>query len=239
MGTKETNGGAMSKGIGERHGPAPSTEGSEYRTLTELAVTAMHQTRMEANSHLFWRNERFSALFLVRSGVLKTYNVDLEGGERVRGFHFSGELLGMDGIAEGTHRCHAVALETSVVHRLPFRQLIGLTTRSPVVQAELFRFMSREFGAVMNLAGDYTAEQRVAGFLLDMSRRCPDSVGGDAIVLAMPRCDIANYLRLATETVSRTFTQFRHKGMIQAHGRHVELRDMAGLREIAEPTLSN
>lgn len=221
-----------------RPGSSPGNS-AQYQTLAELAAAVTHQTRLDADSHLFWRDEPFAALFFVISGTIKTYNVDIEGQERVRGFHFPGELVGMDGIADGTHRCHAVALGTTLVHRLPFEHIVGLTTRVPAIQTELFRCMSREFGAAMSLAGNYTAEQRVAGFLLEMLRRSPTSVGGKSITLTMPRRDIANHLRMATETVSRTLTRFHYTGVIRAQGRYIEFCDIAGLRQIAEPTFSN
>lgn len=192
--------------------------------------------RLKQTEPLYWRDDGFSALFLVVSGSLKSYNVDLDGNERVRGFHFPGSLLGLDGIERGRHRCHAAALEDSVVCRMPFEQLLGLCVSVSGLQAALFRRMSRELIHAETLAGDYSAAERVATFILETAGELRD---GTPVKLPMPRRDIANYLRLATETVSRIMTDFRARGLIECRGRQISIRDRDGLRVIAEPSLSN
>lgn len=193
----------------------------------------LNRIRMTAGEHLYWRDDNFHALYVVASGSFKSYNVDLDGNERVRGFHYPEGIIGFDGIEGGRHRCHVAAMEDANVCVLPFDRLLALSLHTPSLQTDLFRRLSRELAHAETLAGDYPAEVRMAAFLLD--------IAGDRHDLRLPmaRRDIANYLRLATETVSRLMTRFRENGLIHYRGRSVTLLDIDALREIAEPSLSN
>ena len=113
-----------------------------------------------------------------------------------------------------------------------------LATRVPGLQKELFRLLSRDIVHAERLAGDYAADTRLAAFLLDLSIACPSRVP-PALRLAMPRTDIANYLRLAPETVSRLLGRFQDGDLIRARGRNLEMRDRPGLERIAAPLLGN
>lgn len=202
----------------------------EPRARDEIAGDRL---RLAAGEHLYWRDDRFNALYVVIAGSFKSYNVDLDGNERVRGFHYPGSLIGFDGIESSRQRCHVEAMEDAAVCALSFDRLLTLSLHTPSLQTDLFRSLSRDLVHAETLAGDYPAEVRMAAFLLE--------IGGDGreARLPMARRDIANYLRLATETVSRLMTRFRREGLTQCRGRSVRVVDIDGLREIAEPSLSN
>lgn len=195
-----------------------------------------HQMTLIDGGHLYWQDQPFEALYLVVSGTLKRYNVDLDGNERVRGFQFPGSMIGFDGIARGTHGCHASALEEGVVCRFAFDELLSTSVRTPQLQARLFKHMSCELVHAETLAGDYSAAERLATFLLDVAET---SGPQDVVRLPMSRRDIANYLRLAKETVSRVITDFDRKGLIERRGPHIEITNLKGLRAVAEPSLAN
>lgn len=193
----------------------------------------LNRMRLSAGEHLYWRDDRFHSLYVVVSGSFKSYNVDLDGNERVRGFHYPGGLIGFDGIEGGRHRCHITAMEDTTVCVLPFEKLLALSLHTPSLQVDLFRRLSRDLVHAETLAGDYPAEVRLAAFLLEIAGE------QDQVRLPMARRDIANYLRLATETVSRLMTRFRESGLIHCRGRSITLLDVDALQEIAEPSLSN
>jgi CRP/FNR family transcriptional regulator len=89
------------------------------------------------------------------------------------------------------------------------------------------------------LAGDHNADSRMAAFLTDLATRYEErGFSGTRFHLSMSRGDIANYLRLAAETVSRVLGRFRQHGLIQLEGRELLLRDPVGLREIGKNLLS-
>lgn len=204
------------------------------------SLTGMSRSgTFEIRTNLFWRGDAFQALFLVVSGTLKTYNVNMDGDERIGGFHFPGDLLGLDAIVDGRHHWNATPLEPAVIYHVPFEYLVSLTTQSRDGATTLLRWMSQEALAASQLAGDYTATERVVSFLVDMHRRSPDPSAENRVRLPMSRRDIGNYLRLATETVSRTMTQLSTQKLIRSRGRTIELLDMDRLQEIAEPVLFN
>jgi len=110
----------------------------------------------------------------------------------------------------------------------------------PGLQKELFRLLSRDIGHAERLAADQPAEARLAAFLLNLSAR----IAGPGLVidrfrLAMSRGDIASYLRLAPETVSRLFRRLQDDALMRAHGREIEVLDRVGLERLAASSEGN
>jgi CRP/FNR family transcriptional regulator len=166
------------------------------------------------------------ALFAVRGGFFKTYLIEATGREQVLGFHLPGELMGLDAIWPQKHQCNAVALSTASVCELPYGAITDLSQQLPGLQQSMLRLLSKELALSHSLAGDFTAEERVAGFLVSLSSRMKvRGLSETQMTLAMSRRDLANYLRLATETVSRVFSRFEQDGLIAVDRRQVALRD--------------
>lgn len=183
--------------------------------------------------HLYRAGDRFQAIYAVRSGYLKTYVVDDTGREQVLGFHLPGELVGLDAIYPARHQCNAMALDTATVCKLPYDQLSDLAGHIPSLQKQMFRLLSKDIHAGHVQSGDFTAEERLAGFLLSMSARLKQrGYSSTHFILAMPRRDIANYLRLATETVSRVFKRFQDDKLIAVERREIRLLDVPRLEEM-------
>ena len=184
--------------------------------------------------HLFRVGDPFRIVYAVRSGCYKTYSVDSEGREHVLGFHLPGELLGLDAIYPGHHVCNAVALDTATVCMLPYPQLAELAGQIGGLRMQLLRLMSKHISGASALAGDFTAEERIAAFLLDLSRRFQQrGFSQSEFNLTMSRRDIANDLRLAPETVSRVFARFEKDHLISVDRRNVHLADSARLGSLA------
>ena len=193
-------------------------------TLMDGLVT--RPTPAHEGEHLFRVGDPFKAIYAVRAGCYKTYTVDSEGREHVLGFHLPGELLGLDAIYAGHHVCNAVALDTATICVLPYEELSQLAGQIGPLRTQLFRLMSKELAGATTLAGDFTAEERIAAFLLDLSRRHRQrGFSSREFNLTMSRRDIANYLRLAAETVSRVFARFEKDGLITVDRRAVRLLD--------------
>ena len=162
----------------------------------------------------------------MRGGFFKTYLIEASGREQVLGFHLPGELIGLDAIWPQKHQCNAVALSMATVCELPYGALTDLSEKLPGLQQSLLRLLSKELALSHSLAGDFTAEERVAGFLMSLSSRMKlRGLSETNLTLAMSRRDLANYLRLATETVSRVFSRFEQDGLIAVDRREVTLRD--------------
>ncbi len=188
---------------------------------------------LHADDHLFRVGDPFRAIYAVRSGYLKTYLVDDGGREQVLGFHLPGELIGLDAIYPERHQCNAVALDTASVCDLPFHSIESLAGSIPSLQRSMFRLMSKELGESHALAGDLSAEERLAAFLSSLASRLKARGYSETrLTLAMPRRDIANFLALATETVSRVFTRFEKDGLIHVDRREVTLLDVDRLHAL-------
>lgn len=183
--------------------------------------------------HLFRVGDPFKSVYAVRSGAYKSYAVDSEGREHVLGFHLPGEVMGLDAIYSGCHMSNAVALDTAAVCELPYFELSRLAGEVDGLRMQMFRLMSKGIADTAALAGDFTAEERIASFLMDLSRRFHErGFSATGFNLSMSRRDIANYLRLAPETVSRVLARFEKSKMIGVERREVHLLDYAKLQEL-------
>ena len=128
-------------------------------------------TPMHEGDHLYRVGDPFDAIYAVRSGSFKVYTVDAEGREHVLGFHLPGELMGLKAIYPKRHITNAVALDTATVCVIPFAEFGLMATTMPTLQAQMVRLMSRDLADAVTLAGDFTAEERLAAFLTGLSRR--------------------------------------------------------------------
>ena len=215
-------------------------EGMDKGALRELHILVEHVGPLQPGTHIFREGNAFDAIAAVRSGTVKTSRVDRDGREQVLGFHLPGEIIGLSAIDGERYPCNAIALDSVQLCRFSFPKIAILATRLPGLQRQLFRLLSRDIGHSERLAGDHTADERIAAFLVEMSRRlAARGFSADRYQLSMPRTDIANYLRLTPETVSRVLRRFQDDGTIQVNRREVELKDRARLESLAAATLGS
>jgi CRP/FNR family transcriptional regulator len=189
---------------------------------------------LRTGEHLFRVGDPFRSIFAVHSGCLKTQTVDAEGREHVMAFYFPGEIIGVDAVYPERYVSSAIALSASAVCILPYPALTSLARGMPGLQTQLLRMLSRDMLGNSSMAGNFTAEERLAAFLVMVSARLskgePESPDLD---LAMSRQDIANFLRLTPETVSRILAKFQKRGLVKADRKHITLLDPDGLAELA------
>jgi CRP/FNR family transcriptional regulator len=219
---------------------ARAEEGCAASAAEEIPVTPRVLHR---GDHLFRTSEDFHNVYMVRSGAIKTYVILQSGEEQVIGFHTPGDIVGLDAIESGRHMCNAMVLDTSCICPLPYDQLSRLCARSPVIQARLMNRLSRKIvdhEALLLILGQKTAEQRMAAFLLHFSRQQHDlGLSAVDINLPMSRADIASYLALAVETVSRVLTRLQDGGLLDVQRNHVRILNLDKLATIAEETLDD
>lgn len=214
--------------------------GYDKSRLRELHVLVEHAPPVREGEHIFREGDEFNAIAAIRAGTVKTYVTDLEGREQVLGFFLPGEVIGLNAISTSKYPCNAVALETVLLCRFSFPKIATLATRMPGLQQHLFRLLSEDIGKANFLAGDFTAEERMAAFLVVLSRRyVARGLSATRFRLTMARTDIANYLRLAAETVSRILKRFQTDGLIRVDRREVELLDRPRLEALARNVLRN
>jgi CRP/FNR family transcriptional regulator, anaerobic regulatory protein len=207
--------------------------GDDLDDLDELTTT---KRRIARGAVLYRAHDRFDALFAVRSGSFKSVGVSRAGEQKVTGFHFPSEVMGLDAINNERHSYDAVALEDSDVCVIPYSALTQLALRIPELQTQLLRILSSDISrdqGLMLLLGSMTAEQRIAAFLLALSRRHQKlGYAANRFHLRMTREDIGSYLGITLETVSRLLSRFHRDGLIGARQREIELKNAAALKEI-------
>jgi CRP/FNR family transcriptional regulator len=206
---------------------------------TERFEQIVHRSRpIQPGEHIFRSGDEFRSVAAVRTGCFKSYVIDHEGQEQVLGFHLPGEIIGLDAIHTGTHTANVVALDTSAICGLTFESVSSMARHMPELQSELFRVMSQRISELETIAGDLSADERIAIFLLSLSDRFSRrGYSEKEFILAMSRRDIASYLRLATETVSRVLARFQKSGIVSVDRKQVKLLDRDELQGLARKTL--
>jgi CRP/FNR family transcriptional regulator len=210
--------------------------GLSNQELDRLEELVAQRRTVSRGEPLFRAGDTFQSLYAVRTGFFKTCVASEDGREQVTGFQMAGELLGLDGIATDRHTCDAVALEDSQICLVPFHQLEELTRELSGLQNEFHKIMSREIvrdHGVMLLLGSMRAEERLAAFLLNLTRRLrARGFSASSLVLRMTREEIGSYLGLKLETVSRTFSKFQDEGLLEVKQRQITVLDAARLQQL-------
>ena len=204
--------------------------------MQELDKVVERNRPLQKHSFLYREGDSCKAVYAVRSGGIKTTIQSPSGESQIVGFHLPGELIGFDGFANDVHACSAETLETTSVCEMPLNNLESLCHSIPGLQNQMRRIMGLEVNNdhdLLLLLGKMSAEEKLATFLLNLSSRMKARHWKEnEFNLAMPRQDIANYLGLAVETVSRLFAQFQDSGIIAVEKRHIQITDMQALKKI-------
>lgn len=198
-----------------------------WREMVELMVP-----QTPGMSRLMTAGEPLNALFVVRAGCIKSYIIDASGHEHIRGFHFPGDLVGLEALGSPLAIASAEPVTLSQVCAISTHDLTRRLATDTALSMLLLTRSQRDLRQVLALLGEGTADQRVAAFLLDVHARIGS---GDVLRLPMSRRDVGQYLRLATETVCRVFTRLERRGLLLSRDKRITLRDIGALREMAEP----
>ncbi|HEY9133019.1 MAG TPA: helix-turn-helix domain-containing protein [Dyella sp.] len=215
--------------------PAPGA-GFDLDALRSHMLVQMH--KLEAGKALYRAGQPFRSLFLVHAGFLKNTLVSEDGRERVTAFHMRGDVLGTEAIGTSMHVCSAVALDSSVVWEVPYTCLLRAGAADPSLQARLADILAAEMRndrRWMLAQSTLGAEQRVASFLLHMAARHEDlGFSGRRFMLRMSRMDIASFLALKHETVTRALSHLADLGCIRIQLRDVQITDPSRLEQLSQ-----
>lgn len=207
--------------------------GAEVDRLDGLMFT---RRAIKAGKTLYHEGDPFQFIYAVRSGTFKTSLSLADGREQVSGFQIAGELLGLDGVADGKYASSATALEDTMVCAIPYTHLAELALANAGMQRAVSRLMSREIvrdHSLMMLLGSMNAEERLAAFLLNLSQRHKArGYSASEFVLRMTRAEIGSYLGMKLETVSRTFSAFQRQRLLEVTKRHIRILDMDALMRV-------
>jgi CRP-like cAMP-binding protein len=182
------------------------------------------------NAEVYGEGEPADFVYKVVSGTVRTYKVLADGRRQIGAFHLPGDVFGLEAGEE--HAFSAEAVTASKVLVAKRSALLALAARDSGIARELWTLTGLELARVQEhiLLLVKTAQERVVGFLFEMAARRP---GNDTVELPMSRQDIADYLGLTIETVSRTLTSLEHEAAIELpNSRRIVLRDRLALKEM-------
>ena len=208
-----------------RHLCLPGTLDEDCRR--PLEGLTIGRRRVARGQTLYRAGDSFLFLYAVRLGTFKSGLTMQDGHDKVTAFHLTGDLLGFDGLADGTHPTTATALEAAEVCAIPYAQLMEACAQTQPLRQRVAQLMAiqlvRDYRS-LKLVANCGSEKRVAGFLLEMAGSMRErGYSPREFLLRMSRADIGSYLGTTLETVSRCLSAFARLGLINVRSRNIEL----------------
>lgn len=217
------------RAVTSRHNPRSAPQVVNQSQLSALELMGVPMT-FPRGAEVYGEGEPSEYIYRVISGSVRTYKILDDGRRQIGAFHLPGDFLGLE--AGEAHRFSAEAVAASTVLVIKRSALLARASRDGDVARNLWNFTARELDRVgtHSLLLIQSAQERVASFLLEMAERLP---GSDTIELPMSRQDIADYLGLTIETVSRVLTKLETQATIALpSARRIQLRNRTALQRL-------
>lgn len=214
----------------------PSNTLSIYDQQISGSATVQGE-RLGCGDHLFWPGKPLRFIYFIQSGSIKTYVTNANGDIQITGFYYKGDVIGLNASDSAIENYGAMALEPVTVCKIPLAEFEKKVSQSPALSRACIKCLSKEIKLkhrMILVLAKMTVEQRVAYFLISMSILC--GVQGQPSApfnLSMMYSDIANYLGVAVETISRMFKKYKDKGIISIERRKVSIEDIDALYDIS------
>ena len=209
--------------------------GLSHKDVERISDIVTRRKVLQKGDFLYRQGDKFRGILAIKAGTAKMLSLDYDGNEYITGYFLPGELLGFDGLANERHACSALALETLTYCEIPAEQIDKLCLEVPNLLRELFRHVGRTLTTETDhfMLSQRGAEERVAGFLVDLSDRLSRrGFSGGEIKLTFSRHDIGKYLGLTLETVSRILKTFEAMRIITVNAKSIQIHDKDRLRDI-------
>ncbi len=218
----------------------PSSAAASHRRLQgtlEETLAAAAPRRVEAKEFVFMEGDPTTNVYWVESGAVSLFKMLPDGRRQILGFAYPGDFVGLG--AQGERLVSAQAVKPTRVRSISVTKLHKIAAADPNLSFILYQTLAAELAEARDLmltTGHRSASERVASFLLALSRRNRRAGKPREIVdLPMTRADIGDFLGLTIETVSRTLTKFKGRSLIDLpQSARVILVNMVGLQRIAE-----
>ncbi len=188
---------------------------------------------LAAHEHAFFEGDKESHIYRIEAGLMRLYRLLADGRRQIVAFRCAGDVIGIGshgkqfGSAEAVTRVTLRSLPLSVVHRR--------VREEPLYQSEYLNLLTNELAEVrqqLAMLNKRSASEKVAAFIVDYSRR---SRHAGRVELQVSRNDIADFLGLTIETVSRTFTRLRNQHVIDtSHAQAIVIIDFDRLEDLAK-----
>jgi CRP/FNR family transcriptional regulator len=184
---------------------------------------------------LYDMGDSFDALYILRSGSAKSFMSTESGYEQISNFYFTDDIIGLEGFSNMQHVHSLKFLETSSVLHVGLKEFNRAMIESDLARQQLLQYMSQSLVDEQRLlltVNKFNAEQRLTKFLLNLSERFGKRGLSCAVFdLSMTRIDIASFLGMAIETISRLLNKMQAQGMIKVQRRQITLCNIARLRQ--------
>jgi CRP/FNR family transcriptional regulator, nitrogen fixation regulation protein len=196
------------------------------------AKVSSSEFKYSKGTEIFGQAEPADYIYQVIEGAVRSHKLLSDGRRQIGAFHLAGDIFGLEN--GDLHRFTAEAIVDTTVRLIKRQSLERVAKTDPAIILILLTVTTDNLQHVENhllLLGRKNARERVAAFLLEMSSRL---IAAGVIALPMNRRDIADYLGLTLETVSRALAAFQQKGYLKTsgvHRREIIVLDPAGLAE--------
>ena len=193
--------------------------------------------KITKGQHLYHAGDDLSTMYLIKSGLFKTFLTSEAGDEQVMGFQMPGELLGADGLAHHVHSLSAVALESSTVCAITVSKFEAAAEQVAPnwLLRQVYEEVMRERHILLITGRKYSADARIAYFLLEMSAHNKTRGYSETeFKLSIPHRDIAHYLDMALETVSRVFARLQDHKILSIKRPYITITNLEKLKQLAE-----
>lgn len=188
------------------------------------------------NEVIVKEGDPFEKFYIIHSGAVKTY-VTVNGVEQINGFYLPGDIVGFDCIVTKKHNNSIKALSNTLTCELKYNELMELIVNNPDARETIFNLMSQDILNYQKLVLSYSqknAEEKLAAFVCGLytqyAKRGHTSLN---IKLSMSRTDIANYLGLTIETVSRIFSRMQDLNILAVKGKYISIKSISALFDLA------
>lgn len=208
-------------------GVPPVCEFASLGVFERMAFTGSYPL----NTEIYGEEEPAEYLYKVISGAVRTYRMLENGRRQIAAFYVPGDVFGLE--TRDEHALSAEAVTQSKLLLVKRRDLLTLASQDNVIARLLWTLTAAELQRVQDhiLLFAMSAEQRVAGFLMEMARRLSTD---DEVKLPMARRDIADYLGLTIETVSRSLTHLENTAAIKIPtSRRIQFCDYTALGRLS------
>lgn len=206
------------------------------KQLEQLAQCGQLGRHVPKGTQIFRQQDSAESLYSVKSGAVKTYQLDAAGQQQVTGFELSGSAFGLVDMTESKRTEYAETVTDSIICGFSRNRLKALMLESPELLDNFIKQCSEHMRLQQENAKDDEASERVLRFFAQLQQAFSrPGVAVAGFTLPMSNKDIANYLRLRPETLSRVFQQLKAAGRLSLKGRTVLSFDSQGLASNQEP----
>lgn len=210
--------------------------GLEQSDVLRLDALVHRKPVIKKGDKLFSSGQLFQSVYAIKAGGFKLYAPQLNGEEKLIGFYLPGDILGVDALSSGVHDSTAVAFENASVCEIPFKELEQLSLQIPTLNRQLLSVMGKELSDERmrgELLSRKSAEGRLSLFILWLSQRQRRRGYNDELFqLNLLHKDIAEYLGLTPETISRVLARFNDENIVEWRQKQVRIKNSVKLNEM-------